>query len=108
MIVMNASFRLLKPLSRQSYLLKRHNKTILRTISCCTKTFYNVYKVPIFEQKRNNSDWNPNIVRSPNPDVPLPETVLTDFFWGKAEKWSDLTALVSIPNIFKKNIYSRF
>ncbi|CAH1390322.1 unnamed protein product [Nezara viridula] len=94
MITMNASFRLLKPLSRQSNLLKRYNKTILRTISCYTKTFNNVYKVPSFEQKRLYSDWNPNIVKSPYPDVPVPDTTLSDFFWEKAEKWSDLTAVV--------------
>ncbi|XP_014286384.1 uncharacterized protein [Halyomorpha halys] len=93
MLIMNASFRLLKPLSRQTNLLKRYNKTILRTLSCYTKTF-SVHQVPSFEQKRRYSDWNPNIVKSPYRDVPIPETLLTNFFWEKAEKWSDLTALV--------------
>lgn len=91
---MNASFRLFKSFSRQSNILKRHNKTILRTISCYSKTFNNVYKIPMYEQKRNSSDWSPNIVRSPYADVPIPEAVLADFFWEKAEKWSELTALV--------------
>ncbi|XP_014239824.1 4-coumarate--CoA ligase-like [Cimex lectularius] len=40
------------------------------------------------------AQWNPNIVKSPFPDTPLPKTTFTDHLWSWIDRWHNHTALV--------------
>jgi len=44
---------------------------------------------------RNLSTREQNIVKSPYPDIVIPDVTLTDFVWEMVDKFPDKTALVS-------------
>ena len=96
MVIMNISIRLLASISRQRNLLKKYNKTILRTLATYSKTGTNVYQVSQLQQRRNYAVWAPNIVMAPEKKVP--ETLVTDFLWSKVEEYSDLPAVVCLTS----------
>lgn len=47
------------------------------------------------ESARNLSTQEQNVVKSPYPDISVPDITLVDFVWDMVDKFPDSTALVS-------------
>ena len=100
MVLMNASLRLLRPFKKNINLLNSYNSTVFRTIVSYTNSC-NV-QVPKFEQRRGYAELATNIIKSPYKFVEIPEVLVTDIIWSRADNWLELTAVVSNTYIILK------